>query len=203
MGDEATVFIVDDDPDIRAALQRVLDYAGFPVVTYSSARAFLDSYDPAQRGCLLLDIRMPQMSGLALQQQLGGRTFELPVIILTGHADVPMVIRAFKQGALEFLEKPWDNETLIGSVRRALALDYASRRRSEQLRELGKGLAALTPREKQVIELIAMGQPRKLIAAELNISQVTVETHCSHIMAKLGVDNQAQLLRLLLAEKQP
>lgn len=194
----STVFVVDDDAELRAVLSDVLSDAGLACEVYPGPMEFLRACDPQRPGCLLLDVRMPLMSGLVLLEELRTAGIELPVVVLTGHADVPMVVRAFKLGAVEFLEKPFDNEVLVGALRKALALDAENRRREAPRRALEQRLARLSAREKTVLDGLLAGRAHKCIAGELGLSLSTVETHRKRILAKLDANNSAELLRMVL-----
>lgn len=191
------MFIVDDDPRVRDALQELLSYVGFRVASYADPEAFLDAYDPHRPGCLVLDIRMPIMSGLRLLERLP--LPQLPVIVLTGHADVSMVADAFKLGAIEFLEKPVDDETLVNAVRHALVADTARRQRDARRQTIEQRLAQLTERERQILDRLVAGQAYKVIAAELGLGLSTVESHRKHIMEKLQARDRAALVRMVLS----
>jgi two-component system response regulator FixJ len=201
MSDTVTVFIVDDDDAVRDSLQTLLEVEGYRTEAFSSALAFLEAYDVRRRGCLLADVRMPDMSGLELQEILNQRRSPLPVIIITGHGDVPMAVRAMKAGAVDFIEKPFSDTTLLDGVRRALA---AADRASAD-RELGADaearLQSLTPREREVLKLLILGRPNKVIAFELSISPRTVEIHRARVMEKMQADSLSHLVRLALAAK--
>jgi two-component system, LuxR family, response regulator FixJ len=199
----ATVFIVDDDAAIRKSLEMLLKSVGHASESYRSAQEFLDAYEPSRPGCLILDIRMPGMSGLELQRTLRERGHEIPVIIITGHGDVPVAVRSLKEGALEFLEKPFSKQMLLEHVREALQRDAASRslRGSHQART--SKLALLTPREQEVLELVVAGKVSKEIAAQLGLSKKTVDVHRTHIMQKLQVETLADLVQLVMRTRLP
>ncbi len=206
MSTETTVVIVDDDRNFRESLRWLLESMSLRVEAHASACEFLEAYDPAQPGCLLLDVRMPDLSGLQLQELLAARGATLPVIFLTGHGDVPMAVRAMKQGALDFLEKPFSDETLLERVHDALAID-ADRRREEADREqIARRVATLTHREQQVLDAVVSGRVNKQIAAELGISVKTVEIHRGHVMLKMRASSVAELTALYMvggADKSP
>jgi two-component system response regulator FixJ len=199
MPHEATVFVVDDDEAVRESLSALLDASGFRTKAYQSAAAFLAGDLPAQKACLITDIRMPDMDGLELQIELKRRGSRLPVIVITGHGDVPLAVKAMKAGAIEFLEKPYDDQTLLDSLR--LALNQAGNQSGEAQTASGvrEKLATLTPREREVFDLVVVGKLNKVIAYELSISPRTVEIHRGRLMHKMGARNLADLVRMGLA----
>lgn len=194
----AMVFVVDDDAGVRASIRLLLRSVGIAATPMASAREFLDHFDPAQPGCLVLDIRMPGMSGLELQQQLNLRGAIIPVLFITGHGDVPMAVEAMRQGAIDFLQKPFRDQDLIDRIQKALARDRENRAALQQHEHIRRRVDALTARERQVLELLTQGKPNKVMAMELGISQRTVEIHRAHVMEKLGVRSVAQLVRMML-----
>jgi two-component system response regulator FixJ len=199
---EATVFVVDDDADLRESLGWLFESAGLRAKTYSTAQEFLAGYDPDEPGCLLLDVRMPEgLSGLALQEELTRRGVSPPIIIMTGHARVPMAVRAFKGGAIDFIQKPFSDEMLLDRIRRAIGLDRRTRQARIECSKFAALLTHLTPREREVMELVIVGKPNKIIAADLDISPKTVEIHRGRVMEKLQVDSVAELVRLALQWK--
>ncbi|HXV40433.1 MAG TPA: response regulator transcription factor [Steroidobacteraceae bacterium] len=193
-----TVFVVDDDEGVRSALALLLKSMGQPAATYASAADFLADYEPERPGCALLDVRMPGMSGLELQDELNRRGVVLPVIFITGHGDVPMAVEAMQRGAFDFLQKPFGDDDLAVRIRRALARDRELRAAIGEKSQIRARLARLTPRERQVLELVAAGKPNKVMAAELGVSQRTVEIHRAHVMKKMGASSLAQLVRMRL-----
>ncbi|HVL75460.1 MAG TPA: response regulator [Noviherbaspirillum sp.] len=198
---EPTVFVVDDDEAVRDALKMLLSATGLRVEAHPSAASFLKHYHAAQPGCLVLDIRMPGMSGLALQDELHKRRVSLPIVFLTGHADVPIAVRALKQGAFDFIEKPLDSQRLVIAVMNALRADAEQRARVPvAASEEGKvaGLDTLTEREHEVLGLVLEGKSTRDIAAALSISVKTVEFHRARIREKLGVASLAELFKLFL-----
>ncbi len=195
-GQQGVVFIVDDDEALRDSLRWLLESVELKVETHDSANSFLQSYYPGQSGCLLLDVRMPGMSGLELQEQLESRDVRLPVVIITGHGDVSMAVRALKAGALDFIEKPFDDELLLASIQSALSLDVEQRKSRATQAEILARLAQLTRREHQVMELVTKGRANKQIAAELNVSAKTVEAHRAHVMEKMQANSLAELVRM-------
>ncbi len=189
MTDAPVVHVVDDDEALRDSLRWMLESAGYSVVTYATSEAFLASYDPHQSGCMVLDIRMPGMSGLELQEELRRRGYAIAIIFITGHGDVPMAVNAMKKGAIDFIEKPFNDEAFVAVVENALASDAKQRRAAACL-------ATLTARERDVLQRIVAGRRNKVIAAELGVSIKTVEAHRANVMKKLGVDSLAELMRL-------
>lgn len=193
-----TVFVVDDDEDVRNALRWLIESVDLTVATYPSAEAFLASYTPRQPGCLVLDVRMPGMGGLGLLEHMRTEGIELPTIILTGHGDVPIAVRAMKSGAIDFIEKPFTDQDLLDQIQRALRED--ARQRSQQLEraEVTARAETLTPREREVLRRVVQGQANKVISAELGISERTVETHRKKIMDKMQARSLAELIQMTL-----
>jgi len=197
-----SVFVVDDDAGIRDSMRTLLAARGFKARSFNSAEAFL--VDPAlKRGCLIADVRMPGMSGLELLEELGRRQMHLPVIVMTGHADVPLAVRAMKAGAIDFLEKPLDSKQLVDSVRRGLDLLSKTRSIKEESKTAKRLLTHLSPRERTVLDKLVQGQPNKIVAHELGISPRTVEIHRAHIMLKMDAANLADLVRTVLMAQSP
>jgi two-component system response regulator FixJ len=195
----ATVHVVDDDASLRRALIFLLESVGWEVIAHDSAEAFLAAFNRERRpACLVLDIRMPLMSGLELQQLLRGRGIRLPIVFLTGHGDVAMAVQAMKFGACDFIEKPFKDQVLLDAVGRALRRDAEQRSEKREREALGERLARLTPRELEVARLVAEGLPSKTISTRLDISERTVQVHRLHIMAKLEIHSVAELARLIL-----
>ena len=193
------VFVVDDDADVRDSLCALLNASGHKVEDFPSAIAFLAGWTAERRGCLIADIRMPDMDGLELQQELIKRQSALPVIIITGHGDVPLAVRAMKAGALDFIEKPFDDDVLLASVKRALDLAQRSQTHSAVAHQAEERIATLTQRERQVLELLVAGRSNKVIAFELDISPRTVEIHRAHVMEKMQARSLSDLVRLAIA----
>lgn len=191
-----TVFLIDDDQAIRDAVGLLLRAHGLAVETFASAVDFLESDVVERSGCLLLDVRMPGMSGLDLQKQLHARNQQIPIIFITGHGDVPMAIRAMKAGAFDFVEKPFQAGILLDRIHEALAFDAEERCRQTQRDEAATRMALLSPREREVLERVVAGQYNKVIAAELDISISTVEIHRKRVMKKLGAESLSDLIRL-------
>jgi FixJ family two-component response regulator len=190
------VYVVDDDPVVLRALERLLESAGFEVAAFPSAREFLERHDQAAAGCLLLDLAMPGLNGLELQAMLEQRASHLPVVFLTGHGDIAASVRAMKQGASDFLTKPVDDALLIATIRDALARDRAQRASRVELESITQRLATLTERERQVLELIVAGKLNKEIAAELGTVEKTIKFHRANLMHKMGVRVVADLVKL-------
>jgi two-component system, LuxR family, response regulator FixJ len=195
---EPTVFVVDDDTAICEAMQCLLESAGLRVQTFASAEAFLSAVRPEMPGCLVLDIRMPGMDGLELQARLAREEFPLPVIIITGHGDIPMAVRAMKNGVVDFLEKPVNDVVLLERISAALARDRAARQTRAQHAEVAQRMARLTPRERQVLAGVVAGKPSKQIASELGIMEKTIEVHRKHIRHKMGVRCSVDLVRAVM-----
>ncbi len=195
-----TVFIVDDDPSLRDALGLLLGVRGYRTAVFASSEAFLQAWQPEWSGCLVADIRMSGMDGLALQRKLGEMNCTLPVIIVTGHGDVSSAREAFKARAVDFLEKPFDDDKLIAAIDEAFSMQQRQRQDQARRDQRDQLLAELTPREREVFELVVMGRHNREIAPQLNISVRTVEVHKARLMAKLGVDNVADLVRVALRD---
>ena len=197
------VYIVDDDEAVRGSLRFLIRSVGLLAQVYDSAVEFLKSYDPRQPGCLLLDVRMPGMSGLDLQQELNRRGATIPVVFITGHGDVPMAVAAMQHGAFDFLQKPFRDQDLLDRVQRAMVRDSESRGRLAARAEILARLAALTPREAEVMRLVTSGKANKVVGAELGVSQRTVEIHRAHVMEKMRAGSLAELVRMVLDAQAP
>ena len=197
MSYEPTVFVVDDDQAIRSTLHFVISSAGFNVELHANANEFLAACDPEKAGCLLVDVRMPEMSGLDLQRELQVRDIRLPVIVLSGHGDVPMASRALKQGAFDFLEKPFDNEVLLDRIRQAFVLDLETRRRHILHRQIGERLAQLSPDEREVLEAVLAGESNKSMAVRLDVALTTIEKRRKRIKEKMHARNLPDLIRMI------
>ena len=202
-GTVTTVFVVDDDDGVRTSLGILLDSAGYRAVPFSSAADFLAQYDPVRPGCLLLDMRMPGMTGMELIQELARRGSFLPVIFITGHGDVPMAVEAMKAGAFDFLQKPFSPRDLLERIERALAADTEARHVLSRTEELRQRYATLTPREKEVMSLIVAGHANKVIAMDLKLSERTVEIHRARVMEKMATRSVAHLVRMALELESP
>jgi two-component system response regulator FixJ len=192
------VFVVDDDEAVRSSLKLLLKSVGLPATLYSSAQEFLAAYDPHLSGCVVLDVRMPGMSGLELQQLLNLKGATIPVIFITGHGDIPMAVEAMQQGAFDFLQKPFRDQDLLDRVQRALEKDRKTRLELGERDRIRDRLESLTPREREVLTLVTRGKPNKVMAAELGVSQRTVEIHRARVMEKMGASSLAQLVRMVL-----
>lgn len=195
----ATVFVVDDDPQVREALLLLMESVDLPVEVFESAEEFLSSYSPDRPGCLILDVRMPGMSGLRLQRRLSELGMRIPTLILTAYAEVPVAVEAFRAGALDFLEKPYSPQELIDRVHEALRADAQVRRRQARQEELRELFESLTARECEVLEGIATGKNSKQIADGLGITRVTVDFHRRNLQEKMGVRNSVELGRFIEA----
>lgn len=195
MSDDQTVFIVDDDEGVRDGLSLLLDTVGQQCELYEGGHEFLDAYDGEKRGCLVLDIRMPRMTGLDLQKKLLEMGSRLPIIFITGHGDIPMAVEAMRRGALDFIRKPFREHDLLERINEALSIDENAHRKAQDRQELAEKLSSLSEREREVFERVADGLMNKVIAGELGISERTVEVHRGQVMKKLGVRTLAQLVR--------
>jgi len=193
-----TVYIVDDDEAVRSALRLLMKSAGYTTVTFESAQEFLARYNAQQPGCLVLDVRMPGMSGMELQQELNRRGAILPVIFISGHGDIPMAVEAMHSGAFDFLQKPFKDQDLLDRVARALSSDSAARAEKLEVDHIRELLATLTPREHEVLDMVVSGKPNKIMAADLNLSQRTVEVHRARVMEKMHARSLAQLVRMMM-----
>lgn len=203
MNDAALVYVVDDDEGVRHGLQLLLASGGVQSACFADPLDFLDSCQGNTPGCVLLDVRMPGMSGLDLQQRLHDRGVRLPVIVLTGHADVPMAVRAMKVGAFDFIQKPFNEQQLLDRVFEAIAQDRQRRARDSERAAIAERLQRLTPREREVLDRIVAGQANKVIARELAISERTVELHRAHLLQKMGLRSVAQLVQAVLSTQIP
>ncbi|NDD74401.1 MAG: DNA-binding response regulator [Gammaproteobacteria bacterium] len=198
MNRNASVFIVDDDDAVRSSLRLLLKSVGLPAIAYASATDFLSAWQPEQPGCLVLDVRMPGMSGLELQHELNRRGAIIPVIFITGHADIPMAVEAIQHGAFDFLQKPFRDQDLIDRVQRALTTDAQQRSELAKREMIRERFDSLTPREREVLTLVTRGKANKVMAGDLGVSQRTVEIHRARVMEKMGAASLAQLVRMML-----
>lgn len=196
---QPTVFVVDDNQDMRDSLGMLLESVGIASRMFSCASDFLASCNQMQEGCMLLDVRMPGMSGIELLETLKSKGILLPVILITGHGDVPMAVRALKHGAFDFIQKPFNTQELLDRVHAAIKLDCENRQHSSELERRRAYLASLTPREMEVVELIVTGDPSKVIAMKLGISPKTVDVHRAKILKKLDARGVAEIVQLRLA----
>ena len=194
--DKQTVFIVDDDDAVRGALKLLMKSVGHEAKTFTTGDEFLASCRPDMSGCLVLDIRMPGISGLELQEKLHQQGIKVPIIFITGHGDVPMAVEAMKQGALEFLQKPFREQDLVDRVNEALEKDESASKFALQRTEIEPRIAKLTPRERQIMDMIVQGKANKVIAIDLGVSQRTVETHRTRIMRKMQAKSLAELVQM-------
>jgi len=193
-----TIFVVDDDEAVRNSLRFLLKSVSLPTQVFASAAEFLQGYQASQPGCLVLDVRMPAMSGLELQQQLNLRGATIPVIFITGHGDIPMAVEAMQHGAFDFLQKPFRDQDLIDRIQKALAKDAKTRASLTEHERIRRRLDSLTPREREVLALMTKGKPNKVMAGELGVSQRTVEIHRARVMEKSGAASLAQLVRMVM-----
>lgn len=192
-----TIYVVDDDPDVRDSLQILLEFSGFDVKTFDSALKFLATDIRQLNGCLVADIRMPDMDGLQLQDEIVRRNIGLPVIVITGHGDIPLAVRAMRAGAIDFLEKPFREEALLESIRRGL--EHRKDHRSDPSGDIAARMATLTEREREVLKLVVDGNTGKEIARTLDISPRTVDIHRGHVMEKMQAAKLADLIRMAIS----
>jgi len=197
MGEEQSViFVIDDDPSMRDALEDLLRSIDLDVRVFKSTQEFLASGRPDVPGCLVLDVRIPGQGGLNLQQALAASGIDLPIVFITGHGDIPMAVQAIKAGAIDFLTKPFRDQELLDAIQAGVEQDRARRRDAGLMAELRKRLDTLTPRERQIMALVASGQPNKQIAAELEISEATVKFHRGQVMRKMQAKSLPELVRM-------
>jgi FixJ family two-component response regulator len=195
-GPQSTVFVVDDDASLREALKSLLRSVGLRVEVFGSGADFLKIKLPDDAACLILDIRLPGLSGLDFQSELAKANIHIPIIFITGHGDIPMTVRAMKAGAVEFLTKPFRDQDLLDAVQVALERDRARRAHDDTARQLRTNFEALTPREQEVIGYVTSGLMNKQIAAELGVSEITVKVHRGNVMKKMGARSLADLVRM-------
>ena len=195
---EPTVFVVDDDPAMRESLCWLIESIGLKARAYESAGAFLGAFDPAWSGCLVVDVRMPGMNGLELHAQLAEKGNALPVLIITGHGDVPMAVRAMKNGAFDFLEKPFKDQALLERIGQAISHDQKRREAMSRDADFQMRLQSLSPRERQVLDLVVQARLNKQIAATLDLGAKTVESHRANVMRKLGAATVVELVRMVM-----
>ncbi len=199
---QQTVYVVEDDEAVRDSLELLLKSDSKPVKTYESANAFLKDYSDKMAGCIVLDIRMPGMDGMELQKKLNDKHSILPIIFVTGHGDVPMAVDAMKEGAVDFIQKPYREEALLEKIEAALEQDREQRKSLDERQEIVRRIKSLTPREREIMDRMIAGQANKVIAIELEISQRTVEIHRSRVMHKMGTHSLAHLVRMVLSVKE-
>ncbi len=196
MARDAVVHLIDDDDGVRQAVAFLLTTSGFAVRVYESAAGFLEALPTVQPGCIVTDVRMPEMDGLELQRQLKQRGVGLPVIVITGHGDVPLAVEAMKAGAIDFIEKPFNDEKLLSAIRVAIDLHARDASREDEIAAIRAKIEALSPREREVLEGLVAGLPNKTIAYDLKISARTVEVHRANLMARMGAGSLADLVRM-------
>jgi two-component system response regulator FixJ len=194
----AAVFVVDDDEAVRTSLRLLIRSVGLPVETFNNAQDFLAQFDADRAGCLVLDIRMPGMSGLELQQKLNERHAITPIVFITGHGDVPMAVEAMQAGAIDFVQKPFRDQDLIDRINRALEKDRTNRAALRERDTIRQRIGELTPREREVLDLVTKGRANKVIAGDLSVSQRTVEIHRARVMEKMGASSLAHLVRMVI-----
>jgi FixJ family two-component response regulator len=194
--ERAVVFVIDDDPSMRLALEDLVATVGLEVRAFAAPQEFLQSKPPDATGCLVLDVRLPGMSGLTLQKELAKEGLALPVIFITGHGDIPMSVRAMKAGAVEFLTKPFHDQDLLDAIHTAIERDRKRRREAVRLAELRERLATLSEREHQIMMLVVIGRANKQIAAELTLSEMTVKVHRGQVMRKMHARSLPELVRM-------
>lgn len=193
---EPTIFLVDDDPSVLKALDRLLRSEGYRVATFACPQAFLSGYDQQQAGCLVLDLTMPRMSGMEVQQRLNETGARLPIVFLVGRGDIPTAVRALKEGAVDFLTKPVADETLFAAIREALAKDADNRLSRAEVALIQHRLASLTPRELEVLKHVVVGRLSKQIAADLGTVEKTIKVHRARVMKKMQAKSLVELVRL-------
>ena len=196
MNRNKTIFVVDDEPDVRAALSMLIKSVGLQPEIYETPQAYLDAYDPERPGCLVLDMRMPGMSGLDLQEKLAGMGLHPPIIMISGHGEIPNAVQAVQSGAIDFLQKPVSDQLLLDRIQQALRLDEENRKNYHERKELEERYNMLTPREREVMQGVITGKLNKIIADELNVSTRTVEIHRSHVMEKMQAGSLSALVNM-------
>jgi two-component system, LuxR family, response regulator FixJ len=203
MASDAVVHLIDDDDGVRQAVAFLLTTMGFAVRVYQSAVVFLDALDSVQPGCIVTDVRMPGMDGIALQRALKVRGVRLPVIVITGHADVPLAVEAMKAGAVDFIEKPFSDETLVTAIQGAIDRYAQDFRHEDEVAAIKARLDSLSPREREVLEGLIAGHPNKTIAFDMKISARTVEVHRANLMTRMGARSVADLVRMVFVVRSP
>ena len=199
MSNKPTVFVVDDDQEVRESIRWLIESVDLAVETFGSGQEFLDAYDPDKPGCVVLDVRMPQTSGLELQKKLLACGLEIPVIIVSAYGSVPVAVEAMKAGAVDFIEKPFSDQALLDRIHQAVAKDRDVRRRKAKRAEVAARVEELTSREREVMDMVVVGKATKRIAIDLGISPKTVEAHRAHIMQKMAADSLAELVQMAVA----
>ncbi len=199
MADGLTVFVVDDHDTIRLTLRALLESEDFKVEDFESPAAFLEAYDGSRKGCLVLDVRMPGMTGLELQEKLVADGIDIPIVFMSGHGDIPLAVKAIKNGALDFVEKPFSDEVMLACVERALKIAQSGPEQSGVNPELKSMIEGLSPREREVLGLVVIGKSNKEVARDLDISPRTVENHRARLMFKTGAKNLSHLVRLAMS----
>jgi len=195
---EPVVFIVDDDEEVRKSLGKLIETVGFNVRTFASGQEFLESSDFSSPGCLVLDVRMPGMSGLKLQNKLAEHRSQLPIIFITGHGDVSTATEAFKSGAVDFIEKPFSEQKLLDSINKAIETSLKNYSNQNKIADIQQRIDTLTRREREILDGVVGGKTNKMIGLELNLSPKTVDFHRCNIMEKMGVNRAVQLIRLVM-----
>ncbi|MBU0616779.1 MAG: response regulator [Planctomycetes bacterium] len=198
MEPKGTVYVVDDDPGVRTSLRRLLEEVSLPCQAFGTANEFLKAYSPASPGCLVLDVRMPGMSGIELHKRLVAEDVTIPVIIISGHGDIPMAAETMRRGAVDFMEKPVSPQTLLDRIQQALARDAETRRAKVERDAVAARAALLTPREREVVDLAVTGMANKQIAAQFGVSSQAIDAHRAKAMKKLQAENVAELVRLMI-----
>lgn len=196
--DDPTVFIVDDDEAVRDSLRMLMKSVGYKTECYGSANEFLKAYEPDKAGCLVLDVRMPDMSGIELQARLATMHSMLPIVFITGHGDMEMAVHAMQAGAVDFIRKPFSDQSFLDRIQQTVKRDLQNREVLQQLQTIRRRIESLTPRERQVMEMVAAGKPNKVIAVDLGVSDRTVEIHRARVMKKMEASSLPHLVRMVI-----